>query len=71
MAQNVTPKMEYYRTCNKCGARLVEEALFCSECGNIIEETLILPSKKERIDALINRIKELKNEIKEIKRNDI
>jgi len=71
MAQNFTPKMEYYRTCNKCGAHVVEEALFCSECGNMLDEFYTIPSKKERIDAVINRIKELKNQIKEIKRSDV
>ena len=71
MAQNIPPKREYHRTCNKCGARVVEEALFCSECGNMLEEFYTIPSKKMRIDAVINQIKELKNQIKEIKRSDV
>ena len=64
-----TPKIEMYRVCNKCGARVRDDAYFCTQCGNEMGD-LFLPSKKEQIESYKNEIKKLKNQIKLLKRID-
>ncbi|HUY00806.1 MAG TPA: zinc-ribbon domain-containing protein [Candidatus Deferrimicrobium sp.] len=60
--------IEIYRTCNRCGSRVREDAYFCTECGNELGD---LPwiSKKDQIQSLKTQIKELKNQIKVVKKN--
>ncbi len=67
--KTLPPKIEIYRICNNCGARIRDDAYFCTECGNVVGE----PSsfiKKEQIQVLKNRIKELKSQIKFLKKNE-
>jgi len=63
-----SPKIEVYRICNRCGAQVRADALFCTECGNEIGE-LQFSTKKEQIELIKTRIKDLKNQLKIIKRN--
>ncbi|NVM52674.1 MAG: zinc ribbon domain-containing protein [Candidatus Helarchaeota archaeon] len=60
-------KIEMYRICNKCGARVGDDTYFCTECGNALGEPSLL-SKRTQIEVLKNQIKDLKNQIKNLKR---
>ncbi len=63
------PSIENYRICNRCGARVRDDAYFCTECGNELGDPSFL-TKKDRIDLLKDQIKELKKQIKIIKKSD-
>jgi hypothetical protein len=64
------PKMETYRICNKCGARVRNDAYFCTECGNALGDPSFLP-KKDKINLLKQQIKDLKYQIKNLKKNSL
>ena len=68
---NTTPepssKIQLYRICNRCGARVRDEADYCTECGNELGE-FTYTSKKEQIEDLKNQIRELKTQIKRLKK---
>jgi hypothetical protein len=61
--------IEMYRICNQCGARIRDDAYFCTECGNAVGSP-DEPTKKEKINTLKERIKEIKTQIKQIKKNE-
>lgn len=62
--------IEIYRICDSCGARIRDDAYFCTECGNAVGTPFGM-TKKEQIDTIKERIRELKNEIKAIKKSNI
>ncbi len=65
-----SPKMETYRICNKCGARVRNDAYFCTECGNALGDPSFLP-KKDKINLLKHQIRDLKIQIKNLKKNNL
>jgi hypothetical protein len=69
MLKEPSSNIELYRTCNRCGSRVREDAYFCTECGNELGD---LPwiTKKDQIQSLKTQIKELKNQIKMVKKNN-
>ncbi|NVM53215.1 MAG: hypothetical protein HWN66_05890 [Candidatus Helarchaeota archaeon] len=65
-----SPKVEMYRICNRCGARVRDAAYFCTECGNEVGN---LPSltKRDQIEKLKIKVKDLKTRIKVLKKNGL
>ncbi|MHA1231139.1 MAG: hypothetical protein ACTSRP_19815 [Candidatus Helarchaeota archaeon] len=54
------------RFCYNCGASILPEAYYCSECGAYQEVDRI--SKQEKIDELKEQLKNIKNKIKNLKK---
>ena len=68
--KTLTTPIKIDRICNKCGAKVRDDAYFCTECGNELMSSPIT-SKKEQIDFLKDKIKDLKNQIKILKKYDL
>ncbi|NVM30720.1 MAG: zinc ribbon domain-containing protein [Candidatus Helarchaeota archaeon] len=64
----ISSQIELYRICNQCGAQVRDDAYFCTECGNELMNSPLV-TKKEQIDFLKDKIRDLKTQMKILKKN--